>query len=204
MLEKLLAKKKHSKLEKAAAIQHSPIPEIKTITNEALEALADLGYSVKRMLATDQGHRISIVTDKPHIIIDIFPGFKSGTIVIGREHTEQERKKFQKIVYDQSLSEEEKENRLLQNELHYFLSTNDEDQILTKLAEYGFKITKKDTNEYRHRFYFDFTAPREVLSGMTVDKEEKPDERKEKLAHDEKVSKVIEHLRSIMKRKGIL
>lgn len=188
-------------MEKASAIHHSHIAEIKTITNEALEALSDLGYSVERMWPTKQGHCISIVTDKPHIIIDIFPGFKSGTILIGREHTEQERKKFQKIVYDQALSEEEKENRLLRNELHYFLSASDEEQILIKLAEYGFKITKKDTNEYRHLFYFDFTPSQEIFTGMTVDEEETTTEKKNSLKHDKKVSKAIEHIRTVIKKK---
>lgn len=204
MLEKLLAKKRHSALEKATAIQHSSIPEIKTITNEALEALADLGYSVERMQPRDKDRCIYIVTDRATITIDIFHGFKSGAIDIYKKHTKKERKKFQEIINDKSLTEEEKEDRLLQNELHYFLSTKDEEQILTKLAEYGFKITKKKFTEYTHRFYFDFIPPEEEIPGMTVDKEENPDENKEKPAPDEKVSKAIEHLRAIMKRKGIL
>lgn len=205
MLEKLRAKKRHRELGKAAAINHSHIPEVKTITNEALEALSDLGYGVERMWPIHEGQSIFIVTKRPRIIIEMHPGLKSGKIKLDKEYSTKERKKLREILDDKSLSSKEIEEKMDQNGLKRFLSTEEEESILNKLEEYGFKITKKRIDKDGHWFYFNFIEPQEELTGMTIDEEENPsktDKNKEKLARDEKVSKIIEYVGKMVKRKG--
>lgn len=200
MLEKFLPKNRHKEIAKAATINHSHIPEMKLIANEALEALSNLGYSIERMWATNSGKSISIITNKPRVFIDMSPGLRSGKISLDKDYTDKERKKLRKIRKDESLSDEEIEEKMAQSGVQHFLSPQEEEQILNKLQEYGFKITNRTTDKHHHWSHFNFVPPQEVLTGMTID-EESPNESKETSSGNEKVLKIIEYVRKMVKRK---
>lgn len=135
MLEKFLSKNRGKEIAKAATINHSHIPEMKLIANEALEALSNLGYSIERMWATNNGKSISIITNRPRVFIDMSPDLRSGKMNIDKDYTDKESKKLRKIRKDESLSDEESPNESKE--------TSSGNEKVLKIIEYVRKMVKR-------------------------------------------------------------